>query len=68
MQYAQKRTLLAEYTGTNGAIHTLCRIIKTLMSSSAEADIGATFLNAKDASPILTTLEELGHPQPLTPM
>ena len=38
------------------------------MSSAAEAEIGATFLNAKDALPIRTTLEELGHPQPPNPM
>ena len=48
----------------NDGIHTLCQIIKTVMSSSAEADIGATFLNTKDALLIRTTLEELGHPQP----
>ena len=41
----------------NGAIQTLCQIIKTVMSSAAEADIGATFLNAKYALPIRTTLE-----------
>ena len=52
----------------NGAIHTLCQIIKTVMSSAAEAEIGATFLNAKDALPIRTTLEEIGHPQSPTPM
>ena len=52
----------------NCAIHTLCQIIKTVMSSTADAEIGATFLNAKDALPIRMTLEELGHPQPLTPM
>ena len=33
----------------NGAIHTLYKIIKTVMPSSAEAKISATFLNAKDA-------------------
>ena len=38
------------------------------MSLAAEAEIGATFLNAKDVLPIRTTLEELGHPQPPTPM
>ena len=37
------------------------------MSSAAESEIGATFLNAKDALPIRTTLEELGHSQPPTP-
>ena len=41
----------------NGAVHTMFQIIKTVMSSTAEAKIGATFLNAKDALPILTTLE-----------
>ena len=52
----------------NGAIHTLYQIIKIVMSSAAEAEIGAIFLNAKDDLPIYTTLEELGHPQPLTSM
>ena len=46
----------------------MCQIIKTFVSSSAEAKIGATFLNAKDTLWIHTTLEELGHPQPPTPM
>ena len=52
----------------NGTIHTLCQIINTVMSSAAEAEISATFRNAKDALPIRTTLEEFGHPQPTTPM
>ena len=38
------------------------------MSSAAEAKIGATFLNAKDALPIRTILKELRHPQHPTPM
>ena len=41
----------------NGAIHTLCQIINTGMSSAVEAEIGATFLNSKYALPICTTLE-----------
>ena len=52
----------------NGAIHTLCQLIKTVMSSASKAEICATFINAKDALPIHTTLKELGHPQPPTPM
>ena len=43
----------------NGAIHTLYQLIKTVMSVAAEAKIGTTFLNTKDALPIRTTLEEL---------
>ena len=52
----------------NHAIHTLCQLIKTFISVASETEIGATFLNAKYALPIHTTLEELGHPQPPTPM
>ena len=46
----------------------MCQIIKNVMSSAAEVEIGATFLNAKDALPIRTTLKELRHTQPPTPM
>ena len=52
----------------NGAIHTMCQLIKTVVSSAAEAKMGTTVLNAKDALTIRTTIKELGHPQPTTPM
>jgi hypothetical protein len=38
------------------------------MSSAAEREIGAVFLNAKEGAVVRTTLEELGHKQPPTPM
>jgi hypothetical protein len=38
------------------------------MSSAAEAAIGAVFINAKEVAVLRTTLEELGHTQPPTPM
>jgi hypothetical protein len=38
------------------------------MSSAAEAELGALFINAKTAISIQQTLIELGHPQPRTPM
>jgi hypothetical protein len=38
------------------------------MSSGAEAEIGSVFLNAKEATILQTTLEEMGHPQPTTPL
>jgi hypothetical protein len=38
------------------------------MYSAAEAEIGAIFINAKEGAVLRTTLEELGHPQPPTPM
>ena len=52
----------------NGAIHTVAKIIKAVMSSAAEAELGGLFINAKTAMPIRTTLEELGHKQPPTPI
>ena len=38
------------------------------MSSAAEAELGALFINAKTAVSMRQTLIELGHPQPHTPM
>ena len=52
----------------NGPVLSLAKIIKSVMSSAAEAEMGGLFLNAKAAVPIRTTLEELGHKQPPTPM
>jgi hypothetical protein len=45
----------------NGAVHITC-------TSMAEADLGALFLNAQEAKVIRLVLEELGHPQPPTPI
>jgi hypothetical protein len=38
------------------------------MSSAAETEIGSVFINAKEGAVIRTKLEELGYPQPPTPM
>ena len=38
------------------------------MSSVAEAEPGALFINAKTAVSMQKTLEEIGHPQPRTPI
>ena len=48
----------------NGAIHVLSTILKNVMASASEAELGALFLNAREAATIRTTLVELGHPQP----
>ena len=53
---------------SNGVIHVLCKIMKNVMSSAAEAEIGSTFLTARDALPLRVCLEEMGHPQPPTPI
>ena len=52
----------------NGAVLNISQIIKAVMSSAAEAELGALFINAKTAVSIRQTLEEMGHPQPRTPI
>ena len=52
----------------NGAALNISQIIKAVMSSAAEAELGALFIKAQLAVPIRITLIELGHPQLKTPM
>ena len=52
----------------NGAVLTISKIIKAVMSSAAEAELGAIFINRKEVIPELQSLEEMGHTQPPTPM
>jgi hypothetical protein len=52
----------------NGAVLNVSKVIKAVMSSAVEAELGALFINAKIAVPMRKTLEELGHPQPQTPV
>jgi hypothetical protein len=50
----------------NGAVLTITQIIKAVMSSAAETEIGAFYINCWEAVPACHTLEFLGHPQPPT--
>ncbi len=52
----------------NGAIHITCTILNLVAASTAEAKLGALFLNAQKAKVMRICLEELSHPQPLTPI
>ena len=52
----------------NGPIHVNSTILKMVVASAAEAELGALFYNAKDAAMLRTTLEEMGHPQVATPI
>eukprot|EP00804_Cyclotella_cryptica_P014004 CCRYP_002480-RA/>CCRYP_002480-RA protein AED:0.39 eAED:0.39 QI:0/0/0/1/0/0/2/0/237 len=52
----------------NGAILTLAQIIKPVMSSAAKAELGALYINAREAIPQQHLLNELGHHQPITPI
>jgi hypothetical protein len=52
----------------NGPIDILCNVMKEVLSSASEAEFGTLFHNGKTATQHRTVLEELGHPQPPTPI
>ena len=52
----------------NGPVHTVSTIMKNVMASAAESEIGAAFDNAREALPLRQALIDLGHPQPPTPI
>ena len=52
----------------NGPTHVSTKIMRNVLSSAAEAEVGATFNNAQEACPFRQTLIDLGHPQPATPI
>ena len=56
------------YPDNNGAVLTVAKIIKAVMSSAAEAELGALYINCREAIPARHQLEEMGHPQPPTPI
>ncbi len=50
----------------NGSIHAECSVLRNVMASAAEAEIGALYINSQTAEVFRTTLIEMGHPQPPT--
>lgn len=52
----------------NGSIAVAAKTTKNVMASAAEAEVGALHMNAQAAAPLRVALEELGFPQPPTPM
>jgi hypothetical protein len=52
----------------NGAVLNIAQLIKAVMSFAAEAELGALYINAREAVPQCQTLAEVGHKQPPTPM
>ena len=52
----------------NGPLLVLARTIKNVMTSAAESEISALFMNAREAIPIRRALINLGHQQPPTPI
>ena len=52
----------------NGSVTTISRTIKAVMLSAAEAELCTLFINCREAVPARTTLKEMRHKQPPTPM
>jgi hypothetical protein len=52
----------------NGSILNVAVVIKKVVASAAEAEVGACFHNAQSGAPLRVTLTELGHTQPPTPL
>jgi hypothetical protein len=42
--------------------------MREVLSSAAEAELADLFLNGKETCPLCACLQELGHPQPPTPL
>jgi hypothetical protein len=52
----------------NGSILNVVSVIKNMVASVAESEVGACFQNAQSGEPLRVTLTELGHIQPATPL
>ena len=61
-------TYESENPPNNGAIMTISKIIKAVMSLAAEAELCALFVNCREAIPARIFLKERGHKQPQTSM
>merc|ERR1711966_444523 len=51
-----------------GPVHNVAQIIRNVMTSAADAEIGALYINSRQAIPARQLLEEMGHRQPPTPI
>jgi hypothetical protein len=60
-KYPEQETL-------NGSILNVATVMKNVVASAAESEVGACFHNAQSCAPLRLTLTELGHTQPPTPV
>ncbi len=56
------------YPSNNGPILNIAKVIDAVVSSAAEAELGALFINARELVYLCRILVEMGHPQPKTPI
>ena len=52
----------------NGALLNMSHLIKHMMSSATKAELAALYIMARKTVYIRIILEEMGHPQPPTPL
>jgi hypothetical protein len=52
----------------NGSILNVASVIKNVVASAAESEVGVCFQNTQSGAPLRVTLTELGHTQPATPL
>ena len=52
----------------NEPSHVVCTIMKNVMASAVEAEMGVLFINGQEVMILRTILKELGHQQPPTPI
>jgi hypothetical protein len=57
-----------EQDAPNGSILNVAAVIKNVVASAAESEVGACFHSAQSGAPLRVTLTELGHTQPPTPL
>ncbi len=56
------------YPPNNGAILNIAKVINAVASSAAEEELGALFINAREALYLHCILIKMGHPQPKNPI
>ena len=52
----------------NDPVNNVAQIIKNVMTSAADAEIGALYINSRQAIPVRQLLMKMGHGQPPTPI
>jgi hypothetical protein len=57
-----------KHDALKGSILNVAAVIKNVVASAAESEVGACFHNAQSGAPLRVTLTDLGHTQPPTPL
>ena len=52
----------------NRLVHIVCKMMKNIIASTAETELGVIFICGQDDVPVRTALIEIIHPRPSTPI